>query len=422
MNDQTQEVTTIEDRIEGRIDKAVTGALAVSSRGGGVLITTATEAMEVAKLMSISGIAVPKHLRGNPGACLAIVIQANEWEMSSYAVANKSYSVNDRLAYESQLIQAVILRRAPIVGRFKVEYNGDGQHRRCRVWAKLRDGETVEYTSPEIATIKVKNSPLWTGDPDQQLFYYSGRALCRRHFPDVLLGVYAREELEERDPEDARDITPPRQSLSDKLDAIANGGEPVVTEAQKKEAAQADAAKAEQAKSDAIAKEKKTRKASAKAEEAAGADAGNKAGAPQSPQGDAVAPASNPEVEQRKADGEAALAGKPAGNGKMDPTPSTGGEDQSSTGSTTQTTAAAKPMTQAHRTGLQRMHADIMAKAMGRKKAQEFFDAYTHANELREGDAAYVAAESVLLAHFKRIAGEGSPADCDAALNKALAG
>ena len=53
--------------------------------------------MTFAKLMALSHVAIPKHLRGNPGACLAVTIQAIEWRLSPYAVANKSYSVNDRL-------------------------------------------------------------------------------------------------------------------------------------------------------------------------------------------------------------------------------------------------------------------------------------------------------------------------------------
>ena len=153
--------------------------------------------MTFAKMMAISSVAVPKHLRGNPGACLAVVIQAIEWRLSPYAVANKSYSVNDRLAFESQLIQAVILQRAPIKGRLKVHYRGEGAARVCHVSAELKDGELVDYTSPPFGDITPKNSPLWKSDPDQQHYYYSARALCRRHFPDVLLGIYARDELED---------------------------------------------------------------------------------------------------------------------------------------------------------------------------------------------------------------------------------
>jgi hypothetical protein len=46
--------------------------------------------MEFSKLLSLSGTAMPKHLRGNPGGCLAVVIQALEWRMSPISVANQS--------------------------------------------------------------------------------------------------------------------------------------------------------------------------------------------------------------------------------------------------------------------------------------------------------------------------------------------
>jgi len=190
------ETTDVERRVAERIDPRVTGALEISRQSGGLAFTNANEAMEFSKMMAVSQIGVRKHLRGNVGACLAIVVQSIEWRMSPFAVANKSYLVNDQIAYESQLIQAVILKRAPIKGRFKVEYLGEGAKRRCRVSAVLSDtGETVDYTSPEFDKITPKNSPLWKSDPDQQQFYYSGRALCRRHFPDVLLGVYDMDEL-----------------------------------------------------------------------------------------------------------------------------------------------------------------------------------------------------------------------------------
>lgn len=217
------EVTDVEKRIAERVDSTIAGALEVSRHAGGLAFTNAGEAMEFAKMMAVSQIGVRKHLRGNVGACLAITVQSIEWGMSPFAVANKSYMVNDQLAFESQLIQAVILKRAPIKGRFKVEYLGEGAKRKCKVSATLRDtGETVEYVSPEFEKITPKNSPLWKTDPDQQQFYYSGRALCRRHFPDVLLGVYDADELPQEvshGPAHARDITP--KTLAGRLDAIA---------------------------------------------------------------------------------------------------------------------------------------------------------------------------------------------------------
>jgi hypothetical protein len=173
---------------------------------GGFAFRSMTEIESFAILMSKSAIAIPKHLRDQPGACMAIAIQASEWQMSPFAVANKSYSVNDRLGYEAQLINAVILRRAPIHGRFAVAYSGSGSTRKCKVSATLSDGGEVVYESPEISSITTKNSPLWKADPDQQLFYFSSRSLCRRHFPDVLLGIYTRDELEDSEPE--RNVMP----------------------------------------------------------------------------------------------------------------------------------------------------------------------------------------------------------------------
>ncbi len=199
---------TKSDAIERRIDKTVSADTAISTTGS-MAFRNVAQIMEFAKVMAVAGVAIPKHLRDTPGACMAVCIQAAEWQMSPFAVANKSYSVNDRLGYEAQLVNAVILRRAPIMGRFKVTYSGADKTRKCKVMAKLNDGsgEEVEYESPEIDKIPVKNSPLWKGDPDQQLFYYSSRAMCRRHFPDVILGIYTQDELEEAPPME-RNVTP----------------------------------------------------------------------------------------------------------------------------------------------------------------------------------------------------------------------
>ncbi|WP_051960465.1 recombinase RecT [Devosia riboflavina] len=182
----------------------------LSSEGGGIVFHTVAEARDIAYLMAGSDKAVRKHLRNNPGACFGIVIQAVEWGMSPYAVANKSYEVNDQLAYESQLIQAVILRRAPIKGRIRYRFEGEGNDRLCIASATTLEGEEVEYKSPKFSVITPKNSPLWKNDPDQQFCYYSGRALCRRHFPDVLLGIYDIDEMEGA--QQMRDVTPPAGS------------------------------------------------------------------------------------------------------------------------------------------------------------------------------------------------------------------
>lgn len=172
-------------------------ALSVQNKTGGfsVVPDTFAQVMEFATAMSIAGTAIPKHLRGNEGACMAVAMQAFEWGMSPFAVANKSYSVNDRIAYEAQLIAAVVNTRSGIKGRLKYKFTGEGGDLRCEVTGIL-DGEPATYRSPKFSDITPKNSPLWKSDPEQQLAYYSARAWARRHVPETILGVYDREEME----------------------------------------------------------------------------------------------------------------------------------------------------------------------------------------------------------------------------------
>lgn len=172
-----------------------TGVLAVGT-GFMVLPENMAQATELAKVMSQSKITLREHFRGEVGDCMAVVMQAMRWGMDPYLVANKSYIVNGQMGYEAQLVHAVVLSKAPLVGRPRPEYSGEGLNRQCTISAYLADEEEpFEYTSPKICEIKVQNSPLWTSDPDQQLFYYSIRAWARRHTPEVLLGVYTVDEL-----------------------------------------------------------------------------------------------------------------------------------------------------------------------------------------------------------------------------------
>ncbi|SCM71665.1 conserved hypothetical protein [uncultured Pleomorphomonas sp.] len=172
---------------------------------GGVVIVPQSlkEIVDFAALMASSRTAVRKHLRDNPGACFSVAMLAFRTGMDPFALANKSYEVNDQIAYEAQAVAAIIIKNAPIVDRPEYSYSGTGQSRRCTVTVTAKSGKAYSYESPELKDINPKNSPLWKTDPDQQLGYYSVRALARRHFPDVIMGVYDVDEAESM-----RDVTP----------------------------------------------------------------------------------------------------------------------------------------------------------------------------------------------------------------------
>jgi len=190
--------------------------LSTGSAGAKLAPQNLAEVVKFAEVMCRADIALPKHLRGNAGACMAVALQALDWSMNPFAVASKSYSVNGQIAYEAQLIVAVVNTRSGIEGRIRYAFEGEGADRVCIASGKL-EGEMLEVRSPRFKDITPKNSPLWKSDPDQQQCYYTGRSWARRFTPEVILGVYDRDEVEQfRGPDGAKDVTP---SVMDRLKA-----------------------------------------------------------------------------------------------------------------------------------------------------------------------------------------------------------
>ena len=203
-----------------------TNTIAMSSGPAGTSLAPQNlgEVMRFSEVMSNADIALPKHLRGNQGACLAVAMQAMNWQMSPFAVAQKTYLVNAQIAYEAQIIAAVINTRSGLKRRLEVKYTGKGASRQCIITGEFEDGSVHVYESPEVGTINPKNSPLWKSDPDQQLAYYSIRSFGRRYCPEVILGVYDRDEVAAMPQE--RDVTPAPSPLAQRLQQAKASSQP----------------------------------------------------------------------------------------------------------------------------------------------------------------------------------------------------
>lgn len=169
------------------------------------------ELMDMANMMSASGQMVRDFYRGNPGDCAALIMICQPYGFNPFMVSWKTYKASKNadapVSFEGQLVNAMVNQSAPIKGRLRYKYENEGKPElTCTVTGIDREtGDEITYTSPMLKDIPVKNSPLWKGDPQQQLGYYSARAWARRHFPELLLGVYTREEIEEAP---IRDVTP----------------------------------------------------------------------------------------------------------------------------------------------------------------------------------------------------------------------
>lgn len=104
-----------------------------------------------ANLMADSQVTVPAHLAGKPADCMAIVMQAMQWGMNPYAVAQKTHLVNGVLGYEAQLVNAVIASSVPFMAVFITAMGVTGSaapgHRKSHAIKTVKMGSTPSLSA-----------------------------------------------------------------------------------------------------------------------------------------------------------------------------------------------------------------------------------------------------------------------------------
>lgn len=217
----------------------------------------------LAGLMASGRATVPQHLKGSAGDCFAIALQSMQWGMNPFTVAQKTHLINGTLGYEAQLVAAVINSSGIVLDRFHFEWFGpwekivgrfkevesrtkkddngnpkkfivpawnqaDEQGLGVKVWATLR-GESQPRTLTLLMTqARTRNSTLWTEDPKQQLAYLAQKRWARLYAPDVILGVYTPDEMQQ--PSEifmgAADVVGPGENAPERTETASRAQEP----------------------------------------------------------------------------------------------------------------------------------------------------------------------------------------------------
>lgn len=229
-------------KIEDRLDKVVVAGTPISMDLGGVKFENYIQLMEFARLMSLSGAAVPAHCREKPGVCLAVATKALRFNFDPFALAEHSFVMKksqkaadggwediETIAYDSFVIHAIIEAHAPITGRLRPQYEGDGDNLKVTVLGTPRgEKEPLVHVSRTVGEAKasigrndkgkLKGSPLWETKPDVQIWYDARRDWCRKFYPEVLMGWYDKDEFEEHvRGATAENITPAKPSIGERL-------------------------------------------------------------------------------------------------------------------------------------------------------------------------------------------------------------
>lgn len=155
---------------------------------------TMDQAARLAEMMS-KGKLVPTHLQSSPGDCLMVIEQAARWGMSPFAVAQCTSVIQGKLMFEGKLVAAALHTSGALSTRLDYQYFGEGADRKITVSAILAGETKPRSIDVKLADAKTNNG-MWTKQPDQQLAYHGARVWARRYAPEVMLGVYAPEEMD----------------------------------------------------------------------------------------------------------------------------------------------------------------------------------------------------------------------------------
>lgn len=170
--------------------------MSLTTTGGNALVPQSMDqAVKLAEMMSRAKM-VPGHLQGHPGDCLMVIEQAGRWGMSPFAVAQCTSVIQGKLMYEGKLVAAALHASGALKTRLEYTYAGEGADRVVTVSAVLAGEDKPRSVPVRLADAKTQNK-VWTTQPDQQLAYAGARVWARRYCPEVMLGVYAPEEMEQ---------------------------------------------------------------------------------------------------------------------------------------------------------------------------------------------------------------------------------
>ncbi len=152
-----------------------------------------------ANILSRSAL-VPAHYRGKKEDCMIALQMAHRHQVEPMMFLQNTYVIHGKPAMEGKLAIALINHRGPFTGPMEYRFEGEGAGRQCTAVGTLANGKTVEGPTVSIKmatdTGWAKND-AWKNMPDLMLTYRAAVFLGRTHCPEVLMGLYTKEEIQD---------------------------------------------------------------------------------------------------------------------------------------------------------------------------------------------------------------------------------
>jgi len=156
--------------------------------------------IEFATLVAAAGDVIPHAYRGKPGA----VLVAMQWaEARGVDLLTTLQSVS---FYAGRaVIDATMQRALAIRAGYRLEVEAGAGEATVTI---TRDGtsRSATYTLADAETARLLSKDNWRKNPEDMLVARATSRAMRRHAPDVMVGVYSADELEDDDTDELADL------------------------------------------------------------------------------------------------------------------------------------------------------------------------------------------------------------------------
>lgn len=145
---------------------------------------------------------VPTAFQNKPENCFVALQAALRLEVDPFMFLQSCYVVHGKPGIEAKLAIALLHKSGRIRGTIFYDMAGEGMKRQCTARAvDAATGEIIEQTITMDDAKKEgwidKTGSKWKTIPDLMLKYRSAAWLIRLHYPDVIMGMQTKEEVED---------------------------------------------------------------------------------------------------------------------------------------------------------------------------------------------------------------------------------
>ncbi len=186
-------------------------------------------AQRMAKALQSSNM-VPARFKNDTGSCLIALDMASRLRMNVLAVMQNMYVVHGNPAWSSQFVISSInqsgLFGSSLHFEFVGEENKDSYGCYAWVWDKKHE-EKIKGTTITISMAKAegwygKSGSKWKTMPEQMLRYRAAAFFGRTYAPDVTMGIYTKDEVEDSPNDDQYEVINTDRSFEEEKKQNAN--------------------------------------------------------------------------------------------------------------------------------------------------------------------------------------------------------